>query len=123
MKSSVKGWTDGRFRSFITSALRGGFSRFPNKYNALKDAFVSKKVNKKSGRVAAHYRCAGCSKTFPSKDVQVDHILPVVDPITGFVGWDVYIQRMFCPPENLQVLCKPCHASKTKKERKTKCKS
>lgn len=120
--SRVEGWTEGRYKSFITSAIRGGFGRFPNKYKALKAAFVNRKKNKKTGRLAAHYRCAECKKTHPSKDVQVDHKVPVVDPAVGFVSWDVYIDRMFCAVENLQVLCKPCHLVKTKEERKAKCK-
>jgi len=118
--SNVEGWTDGRFRSFITSAIRSGFRRYPNKYIALKNAFLKRKKNKASGRLAAHYRCAQCKKAFPNKDVQVDHILPVVDPVVGFVNWDTYIQRMYCAVENLQVLCKKCHAVKTKEERKKK---
>jgi hypothetical protein len=40
-----------------------------------------------------------------------------VDPKKGFVGWDVYIDRMFCEIENLQVLCKPCHKIKTDQEK------
>lgn len=122
MKSNVKGWTDGRFRSFITSAIRSGFRRYPNKYLALKNAFLSRKKNKASGRIAAFYKCAKCKKGYTNKDVQVDHMSPVVDPAVGFVNWDDYIQRMYCPVENLQVLCKKCHAVKTKEERKLKCK-
>lgn len=50
--------------------------------------------------------------------VCVDHINPVVDPKVGFVNWDTYINNMFCPEENLQVLCNPCHDKKTKEEKK-----
>ena len=50
----VEGWTEGRFRSFITSAIRSGFRRFPNKYVVLKNAFTGRKKNKASGRLAAH---------------------------------------------------------------------
>ena len=118
--SRVRGWTEGRFRSFITSALRGGFSRFPNKYAALKNAFVGRKKNKKTGRMAAHYRCSSCNKVFPSREIQVDHVEPVVDPFKGFISWDVYIDRMFCVVENLQALCKVCHKRKTADERRAR---
>ncbi len=117
MESRVKHWTDARMRSFIVSTIRGGFGRYPNKYNVLKSAFVSKKVNKDTGRKSAHYRCASCKGIFPSAKVAVDHISPVVDPATGFVDWNTYVDRMFCSESGLQVLCEVCHTQKTKEER------
>ncbi len=120
MTSPVKTWTAGRFKSFITSALRGGFTRYPPKFEVLKNAFVSKKTNKATGRQASHYKCAKCKKQFVAKDVQVDHKEPVVDPAVGFVSWDTYIERLYCTVDNLQVLCRACHSAKTKAERKKK---
>jgi ribosomal protein L44E len=117
--SPVKGWTAGRFKSFVTSALRGGFTRYPPKFEVLKNAFVSKKTNKATGRLASHYKCAKCKKQFVAKDVQVDHKDPVVGE-AGWESWDVYIERLYCTVDNLQVLCKGCHAVKTKEERKKK---
>jgi 5-methylcytosine-specific restriction endonuclease McrA len=116
-------WTDARFRSFVTSALRAASRRWPPKYKALKEAFVGRKENKKTGKLAMHYKCAKCKKQFVAADVQVDHVLPVVDPKVGFVSWDDFINRIFCEIENLQVMCKPCHKVKTeleKAERKKK---
>ena len=110
-------WTDARFRSFVTSALRAASRRWPPKYKALKEAFVGRKENKKTGKLAMHYKCAKCKKHFVAVDVQVDHIHPVVDPKVGFIGWDSFIDRIFCEIENLQVLCKPCHKVKTEKEK------
>lgn len=110
-------WTEGRYRSFITSTLRSGMRRWPPKWKALKAASTGRKVNKKTGKLAAHYKCAGCNNEFTSTNVQVDHISPVVDPATGFLSWDVYIERMFCETSNLQVLCTECHKLKTKEEK------
>jgi 5-methylcytosine-specific restriction endonuclease McrA len=110
-------WTDARFRSFVTSALRAASRRWPPKFKALKEAFVGRKTNKKTGKLAMHYKCAKCKKHFVATDVQVDHVLPVVDPKVGFVGWDSFIDRIFCEIENLQVLCKPCHKVKTEEEK------
>ena len=111
-------WTEGRLKTFITSALRGAFRRYPPKYETLKEASVGKKVNKKTGRLAEHFTCASCKQEFPAKDVQVDHIEPCVDPQEGFLNWDVYIKRMFCAKNNLQVLCTKCHDVKSAGERK-----
>lgn len=108
-------WTEGRLKSFITSTIRSGFRRWPEKYEALNKAKVGKKVNEATGRMAEHYRCAACRQEFTSKDVQVDHIDPVV-PLTGFTTWDSFIERLFCSAKHLQVLCTTCHKRKTKEE-------
>lgn len=110
-------WTEARYRSFVTSTLRAGSRKWPPKYETLNAAKTEKKVNKATGRLAQHYKCAMCEQEYTQKDVQVDHIKPVIDPKKGFVSWDTYIDRMFCEGKNLQVLCKVCHAEKTKLEK------
>lgn len=110
-------WTEGRIRSFITSTLRGGLRRWPPKWEVLKEAKIGKKINEKSGRLAEHYLCAKCKKVYISKDVQVDHINPVVDIKKGFTTWDEFIKRLYCEKKDLQVLCIKCHKEKTAKER------
>ena len=116
--SQVKPWTEGRLKSFITSILRGGYRRYPPKYETLKEASVGKKINKATKRLAEHYKCASCGKEYPAKEVNVDHIAPVVCPKDGFIDWDVFIKRLFCSKDNLQVLCSTCHTKKTEMERK-----
>lgn len=111
-------WSVARFRAFIKSLLRAGTMRWAPKYDALKAAFVKRGVNPKTGKLAKLHKCNHCSKLFPMNAVKVDHIKPVVDPNVGFVSWDMYIDRMFCEVENLQVLCDPCHDFKTKTESK-----
>lgn len=87
-------WTDSRFHSFVKSALRAASSRWPPKYEALKDAYVDKRINNKTGRLGKHYTCAKCSGIFPTAEVQVDHIDPVV-PLSGFKNWDELVDRIF----------------------------
>lgn len=113
-------WTEGRYRAFISSALRSAFRKWPPKFKVLKSAFVGKQENPATGRIAAFYKCAKCKKDFVLKNVQVDHKDPVVDPKEGFVDWDTYIDRMLVPEKKLQVLCTSCHKKKTDKERKTR---
>jgi len=119
-KPKTTEWTEGRLRAFITSTLRGGFRRYPPKYETLKEALWGKKLNPKTGRQSLHYTCKECKHEFPAKEVNVDHVLPVVDPETGFENWDVFVKRLFCGKDNLQVLCKPCHDKKTKLEKGTR---
>ena len=108
-------WTQARFNSFVKSALRSASIRWPPKYQKLSEALVGTKVNQKTGRMAKHYECNLCKGHFPAKDVEVNHILPVV-PIEGFTSWDVIIERMFCEKDGLEVVCKPCHKTITKQE-------
>ena len=110
-------WTNARFHSFIVSALRAAWRRWPPRYAALKEAFVGRQVNAKTGKMAMHYKCAACKKLFVAVDVQVDHIEPVVDPKVGFITWEIFINRLFCEIENLQVLCKADHKVKTDQEK------
>lgn len=105
-------WTQGRFDSFVTSTLRSGFRRWAPKYDALKRAYTETKLSK-SKRQAKHYRCASCQNEFTSKDVQVDHIVAMGHCDT----WDEFIEGLFCEADNLQILCKPCHLIKSKKEK------
>ena len=77
-----------------------------------------KKINPKSGRMAQHYQCASCLGEFPAKEVAVDHTEPVVDPATGFVGWDTFIARLYCEEDGMKTLCHTCHDIKTQEERK-----
>ena len=62
------------------------------------------------------YICKQCGQLFGPKEIQIDHIEPVINPQTGFVDWNTYIQRLFSPLNNYQVLCKKCHSAKSAKE-------
>jgi 5-methylcytosine-specific restriction endonuclease McrA len=102
--------------SKIVSALRAGSKWWKPKTEALKSSSVGNKINKSTGRSARHHKCAHCGGDFPTKEVQVDHIVPMVDK-EGFQSWDVFIDRLFCEMEGMQVLCKPCHQIKTNEEK------
>ena len=110
-------WTEARFNAFIKSALRSASQRWPPKFQVLSEAKQGRKINPKTGRLAEHYLCAACKEAFPQKEVEVNHITPVVLP-TGFDSWDGVIQRLFCEKDGLEVLCKPCHKTRTDQENK-----
>lgn len=114
MSSPVEGWTDARFWSFLRSALRRAWTKYPNKYKALNAA--KRRKPSARGRQKYEYQCAECSKFFAGKNVSVDHIIPAGslrswDDIAGFCS------RLFCKLEDLQVLCYKCHKAKTNAER------
>ena len=108
-------WSESRFNSFVKGALRSASQRWPPKYTVLNAACVGQKINPNSGRLAKHYTCKNCGFDYPAKEVEVNHIIPVI-PITGFDSWDMVIERMFCERHHLEVLCKPCHKGLTKQE-------
>ena len=116
MEPTRKPWSDARRHSFVVSTLRAGTRRYPPKWECLAAAKTTKKKNKKTGRLAQHYKCNACKKEFIATDVQVDHIKPVVSK-EGFSTWDMYIENLFCSIDNLQVLCSNCHSKKTLKEK------
>lgn len=121
---------DRRFQEKIKRALRKLSWSWKPYINAKNAAKVDK----------ATFECASCAKycytgksqknftsiknSYKMKDVEmvgtvyVDHIEPVEDPVKGWSSWDNYMERLYCPESNLQVLCKECHDAKTNEERK-----
>lgn len=61
------------------------------------------------------YTCAHCTNIFGPKQINVDHIDPVV-PTSGWDNWDGFISRLFCKEEGFQILCHGCHDTKTASE-------
>lgn len=110
--------------SAIRSAIRRIFSRSPDVIETLQKARRERPWYKKDGTVAkkprVEYICSNCDEWFMGKDVQVDHTIPVVDPVEGFIDWNTFVERLFCDPNNLKVLCKPCHKVKTDQEKATR---
>lgn len=97
-------------KSRIISALRRIFFYSPLRREALLRAKVEKDK----------YKSALSNKLFSIRDICVDHVAPVVDPIRGWTTWDDFINRLFCSVDKLQVISKKEHKKKSKKELKTR---
>lgn len=94
-------------RAFLTNRLRRASYAWPARGQALREARVDRGV----------YKCAKCGgQNFKSKEVQVDHIEPVIDPHVGFKDWNSFIERLFCDVSGLAVLCVVCHKYKSSME-------
>lgn len=100
---------DSKLKSYCVSTLRRAWLRSPERGDALRSARVERGL----------YHCAICGDGIlhRNKDVQVDHIEPAVDPKVGWVGFDMFILRLFCAAAGLQVICKTHHDIKTREER------
>lgn len=110
-------WTQAKFNSFIKNNLRSATRKWGPIHQCTKNARVARGL----------YECAECKEHVPatiikegerkrSKNIFVDHIVPIVDPAVGFVSWDSVIERMFCDSDNLQILCLNCHKTKSQEE-------
>lgn len=109
--------TEGAFRSFIKSGLRRMSTRWKPKYDVKKAARHYEKLPNLKGRMVFHSECNMCQDIVPETTATVDHITPIINPHVGFTNWDDVIYALFCEADGLQVLCKPCHDSKTKEEK------
>lgn len=93
-------------KSFVINTLRRSFYKYPSRKEALKKSRVAR----------GQYKCAMCEELFKPKEIQVDHIDSVI-PTEGFpdnkFDWNIYIDRLFCNEQGLQILCKQCHKDKT----------
>ena len=100
-------------RQHIIMLLRRGFLRSAVRYEAIKRAKVGPN----------QYKCEQCGEIFRYKDINVDHILPIVD-VRFWDGYEEVIKRLWCLNEQgnpdskgLKVMCKKDHAVKTADER------
>lgn len=92
--------------TFIKGLLRRGSFHWKARGEAMKMARVER----------GKYKCAMCQELFGPKEVNMDHIHPVVDPRKGFTTWDEYIERLYPYEEGWQCICVSCHDSKTRIE-------
>jgi hypothetical protein len=107
-------WTTAKFWSFLRSALRSKFTRWPPKYEVLKDA--RRKYVGRGKQQKWEFLCSICECYHPQKNVEVDHIIPC-GSLTSFSDLPGFVERLFCGKEGLRVVCKPCHKAHTKASR------
>ena len=96
-----------QFQLWLIAHLRRIHYRWPARNEATNLSKVSR----------GKYKCAECEEVFGPKEIQRDHIEPVQN-VDGFDGWDALIDRLFCPVDGYQILCKPCHHAKSAEENK-----
>ena len=95
-----------KLKTFLIQNLRRISYRWPERGSALRKARISRGL----------YLCNHCKGQFKSKEINVDHVIPIIDPVMGWVNIEIYIERMFCNEDGFQVLCKNCHDVKSEAE-------
>lgn len=108
---------DKKVQQRIMRAMRTlWFQTFRNKVlsqSAVRDFPLTKKGVPSKRAVIKGYTCASCKDYFMKNYVQVDHKISVHTGKTLLER----IELLWCPIEDLQVLCKGCHQDKTNRER------
>ena len=108
--------TEAMFITFVKGHLRRASRWWKPISETLKKSRVGRGV----------YLCNVCNEHVPAsivvngkrkKNILVDHVAPVVDPTTGFSGWDNFINGLYCEEDNLQAICSACHDAKSSEER------
>ena len=107
-------WTKARYFGFIRSALRNAYSRYPPKFQAK----VNSRRKTKTGK-RFEYQCAKCKKWYPNSQTEVDHIEPA-GSLRSYEDLPAFVEKLFCEPDGLQVMCKTCHQRKTNEENATR---
>ena len=107
--------------SAIRGALRRAFARSPLVVEKMQESRRTVPRYLKDGSRAkkdwVQRQCEVCGSWVGSTKISIDHKDPVVSVTDGFVDWNEFIDRLWCPKENLQRICDACHDVKTQKER------
>lgn len=109
-KSVKKPYDDKQFFVWLRSALRSASRKYPPIFQAL--AAAKRPYTGNNPRQKVCYECASCGIMASTKEVAVDHRidcgkLSSWDDVQGFM------ERLFCGPNGLDVLCHICHDRKT----------
>jgi len=104
-------WTEARFWGFLRSNIRLASRKWPPMYTCKAAARRPSQLADK--RIKWQYQCAACGEWFQGKETQVDHIVPC-GTLKSFEDIGPFVRRLFCEADGLQVVCKPCHAEKTR---------
>lgn len=109
-------------QGLIKGALRRIFSRSDLRRSIIEKAIIKGYKNSKRKAVKFWVKCSECGKMEAKSNVQVDHDQPVIGITETLedLSWDDLVNRIWCPESNLNVMCKPCHQLKTKKENKAR---
>lgn len=111
----ARAWTE----SFIISRIRATLRRLSMQMPAVRQAKLNARrvYRGPNPRLRYEYQCAHCKDWFPEKEVQVDHTVPA-GAMKSFDDVGPFARRLlFCSVDDLAVLCKEDHKTKTNQER------
>lgn len=102
--------TEAQFWGFLRSNLRLASRKWaPRKQVLIASRRPSQSENK---RLRWEFCCSKCGEWYPQKEVEVDHIVPT-GKLLSFEDIAGFVERLFCEPDGMVVLCERCHQAKT----------
>lgn len=107
-------WTEARYFGFIRSALRRAFTRYPIGHVVKNTA--RRPYTGPNKRQKYEYQCDLCREWYSGKETQVDHIEPC-GTLRTFADLAGFVERLFCEPDGLRVLCIDCHKQVTAEQK------
>lgn len=99
-------WSESKFWSFIRSGLRRKFMMWPAQYVVRKAACRPYVGDNK--RQQWEFQCQKCKKWVMGKETNVHHKIPC-GTLTCYADLPGFVERLFCEPQDLELICKTCH--------------
>lgn len=106
---------DKKTKTGILGALRNEHRKYSVKKEAMRLAIHPTEKGPRGGNL---YICNHCGLCFKGKEIQMDHIDPVIPLNKSYdeMDWNEIMSRLFCELENYQCLCRDCHLIKCAEE-------
>ena len=105
------------------SIQRKEYSKAKNRSKVDKATFACESCGQKLYDGSSQKSFESLKETYPDiiwEKPEMNHINPVIEPQKGFSTWDEYLDRLFCGPEDLELLCKSCHKNTSREEMGTR---
>jgi hypothetical protein len=108
--------TEAQFFGKIRSALRRLSIKWKPRTDFLKER--QQPYTGKNKRIKWQYKCDGCKKAYPLKEMECDHKTPC-GSLRRFDDIGPFVQKLLCEKDGYQLLCKKkCHLKKTNQSRR-----
>jgi len=119
-------WSSAKYYGFLRSNLRKMWQKWPPRWKlisrykrAAEDEWEWEYEDGswKKHRCKYEVQCK-CGEWWPQAFIEVDHITPV-GSLRNHADLAGFVERLLCSEDELQLMCKACHAEKTQENRGT----
>lgn len=102
--------TESMYWGMIRQALRNKSRFWKPKMNAKQKA--RRPYTGPNKRQKFEYQCAICTKWFPEKNIEMDHLIEA-GALNCSADLPAFVDNLFCEESGYQCVCKPCHKIKS----------
>lgn len=106
------------FFAWLRGESRRIWANYPlrNEYKSSQLEAVAPHHGITNTRVKKVGKCNQCKEWFAASHLEIDHITPA-GSFTNWNEWLVWMTRLLCSTDNMQLLCKSCHKTKSYADR------